>query len=196
MYLQSEQTKYWNNEFDNMPSIDCSTANETTIRIDTDHVDLIDWKKVKDICNKYNLDYTIISDTFCSYGHVGNYKKDFILYYKLDITEEEYQALRKNGNYEEIRKIYINETNRILNLHNCVHELDEETLLYFNTGWSGNVGLFGSHDVKRKTYSHCDTFTSWASILDWWHPSIHDTLSHLRKGVYVMCTTSDYKNIQ
>jgi hypothetical protein len=59
------------------------------------------------------------------------------------------------------------------------------TELEFDTGWSGNVGVFGSSDVYRTSYSGGDYLYDWYSITNnRWSPLIHDTNYKLRKGVY------------
>jgi hypothetical protein len=74
-------------------------------------------------------------------------------------------------------------------LHDCIHELDEQTDLLFRCGWCGNCGLFGSDDVYRQTYSFADGLHSWNNIISNWSPLIHDTTSKFSKGVYIYATT-------
>jgi hypothetical protein len=59
----------------------------------------------------------------------------------------------------------------------------------FDCGWSGNCGVFGSNDVKRKTYNFGDNIYGWKAITNTWSPLIHDTNYRLSKGVYVLMST-------
>jgi hypothetical protein len=143
----------------------------------------------KSICAKYGFGCTYINSTF------GGDDAVFVVYLKTKVNADEYKALRKaydRNNRESMERFWaVGEgyENTYLEMHKCVNELDEQTALMFDYGWHGNCGLFGSHDVKRQSYSGGDSLTSWESILDRWNSSIHDTLSRLSKGVYVMMYT-------
>ena len=179
-FIQRESSKYANNEFDNMPSIDYGTLLSERLCKKNKH--RIDLDKVKEICDKYGFGYTFINSTF------GGDDADFLVYYKTDINADYFKGLWKTDNdaYWALREKY-EETS--LRLHQCIHELDEQTNLMFECGWSGNCGLFGSHDVKRQTYSGGSGLVGWESIMDYWDSCIHDTLYHLKKGVYVIMYT-------
>lgn len=185
-YIQREKTRYFNNEFENMPSLDFSTCNaEELTRKNTDRVD---WDKVKEICDKYGFKYTLINSTF------GGDNSYFLVYFKTDISIETYNTLRKNYNnsnedWEKFRNLGKRHESMFLKLHECVHELDENTDLMFEYCWVGNCGLFGSDDVKKMSYSGGSGLVSWSYILDRWSPLIHDTNYKLKKGIYVMMTT-------
>ena len=186
-YNQTEN-KYSNNEFENMPSI--YNMGE---RLTTKSKDLVDWGKVDEIVKKYNFKYTLINSTFGCYEERGVYTTDFILYFKVFIDEDFYQEKVRNEEYDILHK-WTNAERLIFQLfHECVHELDEETELHFDTGWAGNVGFFGSDDVRRKSYSFGDRLTPWATITNWYSPLIHDTNSKLQKGVYIMMSSSYLK---
>jgi len=184
-YIQRQETRYRNNEFESMPSIDYRYANPPYLT--RANKGRIDWDKVKEICDKYGFKYCLIHNTF------GSDRVDFVLYLKTNITTDYYDTCRKAyldnkdklGVFLSMRKEY--EPTRI-KLHECVHELDEETDLMFDCGWSGNCGLFGSDDVYRTSYSGGD-LVRWSSIIDWWSPCIHDTLDNLSRGTYVMIHT-------
>lgn len=188
VHIQRTETRYANNEFENMPSIDYSTA-------DAPHLckrnqSRIDFNKVSEICKKHGFNYTLINSTFGGDGvELVVYLKtneDVVLFDKKydDLTNDE-KRLRWNLN-----KSY-DDTYR--KLHDCIHELDEQTDLLFRCGWCGNCGLFGSHDVKRMTYSFADGLHSWRDITNHWSPLIHDTTSKLSKGVYIYATSSQLK---
>ena len=190
-YKQCEETRYYNNEYENMPSIDyrCVNAPDLTRK----NKDNVDWEKVKLICDKYGFKYTLINSTF------GSDSIDFVVYLKTDISADYYKECYKafcnkeKGAYERFRKFELDYEWAIKKLHDCVHELDEETELLFDCDWVGNCGLFGSHDTRKKSYCGCSHLSNWDYIKDWRSPSIHDTLSKLSKGIYVMATTDEIK---
>jgi hypothetical protein len=182
------ENKYSNNEYENMPSI--YNMGE---RLTTKSKDLVNWDKVNEIVKKYNLKYTLINSTFGCYEERGVYTTDFILYFKVFIDEDWYQEKLKNKEYDILNK-WTNAERLFFKLfHECVHELDEETELHFDTGWAGNVGFFGSDDVSRQSYSFGDSLTSWATITDRYSPLIHDTNRKLSKGVYIMMSSNHLK---
>ena len=183
-YIQKEETKYSNNEYENMPSI--YNRGE---RLTTKNKTAVDWDKVGEIVKRHGFDYCLITDTFCSYGERGVHETDFVVYIKMPFTEEWLQEKRKKEEYQEIHKFMDLSSDIFHRLHDCVHELDEETGLFFDTSWAGNCGEFGSDDVKRQSYSFGSSFFSWAYITDRWSPTIHDTLRHLKKGVYTLMDT-------
>lgn len=183
-YNQSSNL-YKNNEYENMPSIDL----RSNIRIlTTKSVKQVDWDKVKEIVNKHGFKYCLISDTFCSYGERGVFRTDFVLYYQLPITNDWFEENKgpgvvwnKNLEFYPIYK----------KLHDCVHELDEETILHFDCSWSGNVGPFASHDVKRQTYSFGNSITTWKTLINNYPSEITNINSQMKKGVYaIMCSDS------
>jgi hypothetical protein len=188
-YNQRQETRYEGNEFSNMPSIDYGRANTMLHR---NNKDMVSWDKVKEICDKYGFKFTTIdrtfSDRFC----------EFVVYLKADISVEEYTALRKAfDNSKENRERFWAVGDRyketFKKLHQCVHELDEETELYFPCGWGGNCGIFGSDDVKRNNYSFGDHLLSWSYIIDHWAPEIYDTRQKLQKGIYVLMEAAGIK---
>lgn len=185
--MQNEETKYFNNEYDNMPSIDYD-YDENRIRMKQDNTNLIDWNKVAEICKKYGFSYTIINSTF------GGNDCEFIAYKKMGIDATQYMEWYKNKDYDKIREEDKKAKDTFLKLHDCIHELDEETKLIFRTGWAGNCGLFGSNDVRRQTYSFGSHLIGWESITDKWSPLIHDTNKKLSKGVYALMSTYFIKN--
>jgi hypothetical protein len=50
--------------------------------------------------------------------------------------------------YVELRKRY---ATTLLEMHKCVHELDERTYLMFDCGWAGNCGFLDNDDVRVKS---------------------------------------------
>lgn len=152
---------YHNNEFDNMPSKDFYNSH---YRLCRENKNTIDWDEVNRIVNSFGLEYTLITRTF------SNPFIDVVVYHKIEEGDDlpAYCHL----------------------LHNCIHELDVKTNLYWATSWNGNVGIFGSHDVKRQTYSFGDRIWKWKNILNNWDSSIHDTKRVLREGDYLLMDTS------
>lgn len=189
-YTQQQETRYENNEYKNMPSIDYGVV-ENQMRLHTATKDCVEWDIVKQICGKYGFDFTIINGTFCreTCNDKDGFAAEFIVYKKIDFDIDTYENWEKNNNYDKVRELDKNYYPLMRKLHDCVHELDEETNLVFKVGWAGNVGLFGSDDVYRQTYSFGRHLTDWHYIIDRWHPSIHDTSSKLKKGLYLMMTT-------
>ena len=190
-YIQKESSKYLNNEFENMPSIDYRyLAND--VQLDTKNKEIVDWGLVSTICEKHGFSYTIISGTFgrnCN----GNFNSYCIIYKKVDITHEQYSEWYNNKDFARIHEEQNKYKETYKALHNCIHELDEETDLAFDTGWGGNCGVFG--DIIGESYSPCDYFTDWNFIIDRWHPSINDTNSKLSKGVYIIMVANNLKTI-
>lgn len=180
---------YENNEYVNMPSIGSSCGNMLT----TKSAKQVDWNKVAEIVNKYGFKYCLITDTFGSYGERGVFRTDFVLYYHLPITNDWYEQNKgtkvlwdKNLEFYPIYK----------KLHDCVHELDEETLLRFSCSWGGNVGCFASDDVKRQTYTFGDRFSTWKNLINDYPTNICNINSQLKKGVYVVMCSKSLKDIK
>lgn len=132
-------------EFEKMPSKQFCTACDTT-RFNRGNLNRVDFNKVKEICNKYGFDYSLVYSTF------GGDDIEFILYYKTDISESEYKAMRDVKNWALYREWNDSLVAKRLAMHRCVNELDLATELYFEVSWSGNVGLFGSHNIGYMTY--------------------------------------------
>lgn len=132
-------------EFAKMPSKQFCTACDTT-RFSRENLNRVDFDKVKEICNKYGFDYSLVYSTF------GGDDIEFILYYKTDISESEYKAMRDAKEWALYREWNDNLTDKRLAMHRCLNELDLATELYFEVSWSGNVGLFGSHNIGYMTY--------------------------------------------
>ena len=185
-FLQTEYI-YKNNEYENMPSI----GHWCGERLTTKSKSKIDWDLVKKIVEEhYNLKYCLVNATFGYYDEIGVYESEFVLYHKLLIDSQWLERKRAENDYEAIGKWMTIERQIPIILHDCVHELDEQTELCFRTGWAGNIGIFGSHDVSRTTYSFGDEFNSWENISKRWSPSINDTRKHFdRNGVYMMMTS-------
>lgn len=193
-FIQREETRYRNNEFANMPSIDYGTWRSDEIC--AKNKNRIDMDKVKAICAKYGFGCTYINSTF------GGDDADFVVYYKANIDADYYQKLcnsayGKDNNRDDAQKLrdmWLGHKDIFLELHKCVHELDEQTALMFECGWSGNCGVFGSNDVKRKTYNFGDNIYGWKAITNIWSPLIHDTNYRLSKGVYILMSTRYLKS--
>ena len=179
-FVQSEETKYENNEYENMPSLDYRNH---IGHMNNSNKNLVDWEKVGEICNKHGFLYTIINSTF------GGNDCEFVVYTNPSFSEAQYNEWLKNKDYDTIREQMKLHESVFRRLHDCVHELDENTRLVFRTGWAGNCGIFGSDDVKRQSYSFGSWFDDWRYISDKWSPLIHDTDRKLKKGVYIMMST-------
>jgi len=187
-YIQREETRYQNNEFANMPSVDYGTWRSD--RLCAKNKNRIDFLLAKEICAKYGFGCTYINSTF------GGDDADFFVYFKLDIDADMYDELLdkayKENNRESQKKcwaIWNQYADTYAKMHKCMHELDEQTALMFECGWSGNCGTFGSDDITRQTYLGCNSISSWKDILRGWHPSIHDTKRQLTKGTYIIAHT-------
>lgn len=183
-FLQRKESRYANNEFKNMPSIDYGTliSNGLSER----NKSRVDMDKAREICAKYGFKCTYINSTF------GGDDAEFVVYFKTDINVDEYNKITKFATDEDTKKFWeIKDSykNMFLKLHDCMHELDEQTYLMFECDWHGNCGLFGSSDVYKQTYCGGDRVVSWNSIVDKWSPIIHDTTRQLSKGVYVLAST-------
>ena len=184
MEIKFKQTKhlYDGNEYKNMPSIGRGCGQRLTTKSNK----VIDWQLVDQIVKKYGFRYCLIQSTFGSYGERGVYETDFVLYYKTDISNDWFQQKRKNQEWEVLQEQGRRFADICFKMHDCVHELDEMTELGFNTCWVGNVGLFGSDDVRRTSYSGGSGLSTWESITNWRSPLIHNTELKLSKGVYIM----------
>lgn len=152
---------YHNNEFDNMPSLDFYNSH---YRLGRENKNTIDWDEVNRIVKSFGLEYTLISRTF------SDPFIDVVVYHRI-VDGDDLVA------YCHL-------------LHACIHELDVKTNLYWATSWNGNVGIFGSNDVRRQTYSFGNSIWSWKSILNYWSPSINDTRRVLQEGDYLLMETS------
>jgi hypothetical protein len=136
-------------EFAKMPSHQhCSICDtERLRRVNLNRVDL---NKVKEICNKYGFDYSLVYSTF------GGDDIEFVLYYKTDLNESEFNTKREEMKAKRDWALYRewndNLIGKRLAMHRCVNELDLATDLYFEVSWSGNSGLFGSHNIGYMTY--------------------------------------------
>lgn len=171
-------------EFANMPSRNHCTATDT-IRLNKRNLDRVDFNKVKDICDKYGFGYSLVYSTF------GGDDVEFIIYYKTSIAESDYKAMRASKDWDLYRSWHTNHVGKMLAMHRCVNELDLATDLFFEVGWSGNVGLFGSDNVGYKTYSRsCDTFETWEQLKE--HYSlIYDF--KMPRGVFLIVKTQHLK---
>lgn len=188
-YNQLDSSKYENNEYSNMPSLDYY---HSSYHICPQNINNgCDWDKVRKICAKHGFSLQFIYPTFCKNSSV-----DVCIYYKTDVNEDEYTRLLHSDNMEEKKKAWViidSFTDKYYSLHDCLHELDEETNLYFNCGTGGNVGLFGSQDVRRRIYRFADVLTTYNSLCRRNDPDIHDTARKFGKGVYIMASTSTFK---
>lgn len=193
-FIQREETRYANNEFDNMPSIDYGA--KLSDYLCAKNKNRVDMDKAKEICAKYGFGCTYINSTF------GGDDADFVVYFKTRIDADYHQRLmdsaygkdNNRSDAQKLRDIWNGHKDIYLKLHECVHELDEQTCLMFDCGWAGNCGLFGSDDVKRKSYNFGDIIYGWKAITDTWSPLIHDIKFRLTKGVYVLMSTRHIKS--
>ena len=188
-YNQLDETKYKNNEYANMPSLDYRASAYDIYRENFDNG--CDWDKVREICNKYGFKLEFIFPTFCKNSDIT-----VVIYYKTDVNEDEYIRLLKSNDIDDNRKAWeiIESFNKkYFDLHDCIHELDEETNLYFRCGWGGNCGLFGSEDVRRNVYSFASGLTTYKDLCRSLSPIIHDTAKRFDSGVYIMNRTACFK---
>lgn len=169
-------------EFATMPSKQFCTACDTT-RFSRRNLNRVDLNKVKEICDKYGFDYSLVYSTFCGDDI------EFILYYKTDISESEYKAMRDAKNWALYREWDNNLVAKRLAMHRCINELDLATELYFEVSWSGNVGLFGSHNVGYKTYR--DTYIESYAELKEHYSLIYDF--RMPRGVFLTIKTRHLK---
>lgn len=191
-FEQSNETRYENNEYENMPSVGYLLYQSD--RLTTKNQKFVDWDLIDEIVKKYGFQYAIINDTFCSYGEWGVFASEFVLYYKTDLDYNFIDSLRKKKQYDVVKKFKELYKDIPQRLHDCVHELDEQTPLLFATGWAGNCGYFGSYDVNRNTYSFGDSIYTWTDIEDQWDFGIHDTTKKLKRGVYFFMTSNHIKD--
>lgn len=176
---------YENNEYANMPSIDYRGY-----EISPDKFKDVDMEFVKSVCDKYGLEVKVVHMT----GLTTRPKPTIVIFKRFSAElNKQLEQLRKENRYAEMQTI----TGGLIDeygdaIHDCIHELDEQTPLYFSVGWAGNVGRYGSDDVKRRTYPSYLTY-SWSGILNKWSPLIHDVKSVLREGYYLMVSTYQFK---
>lgn len=187
-YIQSKETRYANNEYESMPSLDFSFRHNGLTK---ENMARVDWDLVGEICKKYGFGYKIFK---CTYSD----RVLCAIYIKTDISVEKFNELNKAfHNSKEDRERYwamchsYDDTFR--KLHDCMHELDEQTDLMFECGWSGNCGLFGSHDVERQTYSFGSRSINWSYITDRYSHHCYSTPCFFSKGIYVMVDTQYIK---
>ena len=171
-------------EFAKMPSHQhCSICD--TERLSRVNLNRVDLNKVKAICDKYGFGYSLVHKTFGSDG------VEFVLYYKTDLNESEFNAKREEMKAKRDWSLYREWCDRyvdkMLAMHRCVNELDIETDLYFEASWSGNVGVFGSHNVCYLTYSRsCTSLRSWKELNEY-YKLIYDF--RMPRGVFLTLTT-------
>lgn len=171
-------------EFNKMPSKDFCAATDT-IRLNKCNLDRVDFDKVKGICDKYGFGYSLVCQTF------GGSDIEFILYYKTSIAESDYKAMRSAEDWDLYRSWYTNHVGKMLAMHRCVNELDLATDLYFDVSWSGNVGLFGSDNVRYLTYTNsCERFETWEQ-LNKHYSLIYDF--KMPRGVFLIVKTNHLK---
>jgi len=173
----TQATTNHNNEFSNMPSIVSYTV---TNRICPRNLDKAAIDEIKTICNKHGFKCGLIHSTF------GGDDISVVVYYKTNISQNQWDAWKKAKDYDKMRQQTLAFKEKFMELHNCIHELDENSLLYFDCAWSGNCGLFANDDVTHKSYCGASSLKDWSYIENWFSPLIHDTTSVLSKGVYVM----------
>ena len=173
-----------NLEFAKMPSRNHCTATDT-IRLNKRNLDRVDFGKVKGICDKYGFGYSLVRQTF------GGSDIEFILYYKTDIKECDYKAMRSAEDWGLYRSWHSRYIDKMLEMHRCVNELDLATDLYFDVSWSGNVGLFGSDNVRYLTYTNsCERFETWEQ-LNKHYSLIYDF--KMPRGVFLIVKTNHLK---
>lgn len=187
-YIQSEETRYANNEYESMPSLDFSFRHNGLTK---ENMNRVDWGMVDEICKKYGFGYKIFESTYCS-------RVECVIYLKTDISVEHYNEMRKayDNSREDKERFWAmchSYDDTFRKLHDCVHELDEQTDLMFECDWSGNCGLFGSHDVQRKSYSFGSRLSTWSNITDRYSHYCYYTPCFFSKGIYVMMNTSYIK---
>ena len=183
-FNQREETRYKNNEFDNMPSIDYFSDR---VSLSKNNTNLVNWQEVERICKEHGFVYTILHSTYGGSSKV-------LVYEKVNIDPDVYRSIYQAKDYDRLRNMVKEANPRCLELHRCIHELDRLTNLYFDTSWAGNVGIFGSHDVYRKTYSFGDRVISWEGFIDRYDSVCYHTAgARPPKGIYLLMETSFVK---
>ncbi len=182
MYTQSQKTRYANNEYSDMPSID---FHSTMFQLTEDNMDSVEWDLVNNICSKHGFECTIVKSTFGA-----DHEIDVFINKRIDcIKYEWFEDLRKEQKYGLLAKLNDGFGGELRSLHDCINELDINTNLYFRWGWVGNCGIFGSNDVYRNTYCDGVALTSYNDFLKTCDPMIHDTANKFKKGVYMSVHT-------
>lgn len=179
------QDIYVGDEYRNMPSIDHRHDNKYLTINNKSELDL---PLVDKIVKKYGLDYCFITDTACRYD--GSWKTRFVLYYKTDIDSDWFSD---NMSYELHREQKERHKDTMLKMHDCAHELDEQTEFVFRVSRNGNIGIFGGHDVCRTTYDEADYLWEWEEVMSRYPSSITDSARQLEKGVYLMMEANRLK---
>ena len=191
-YIQSEKTRYANNEYENMPSLDFSLRHN---KLTKENMNRVDWDLVGEICKKHGFGYKIFKSTYSD-------KVVCAIYLKTDISVEKFNELHKafyNGTSTrtEDRERYMamceSYNDSFRKLHDCIHELDEQSDLMFECDWSGNCGLFGSNDTRRRSYSFGSSLSTWSYITDRYSYHCYSTPCFFAKGIYVMVDTQYIK---
>ena len=183
-FNQREETRYKNNEFDNMPSIDYFSDR---VSLSKNNTNLVNWQEVERICKEHGFVYTILHSTYGGSSKV-------LVYEKVNIDPDVYKALHDAKDYDTMRKMEKEAAPRYLRLHMCINELDLMTNLYFRTSWAGNCGIFGSNDVRRRSYSFGGHVTSWQELIDSYNSACYYTAgARPPKGVYLLMESSEAK---
>lgn len=182
MYTQSQKTRYANNEYPNMPSLD---FHPTSFRLTEDNMDSVEWDVVNDICFKHGFECTIVKSTFGA-----DHEIDVFINQLIDCIDYEcFEDFRKEQKYDLLAKLNVGFEDDLHLLHDCINDLDINTNLYFRCGWAGNCGVFGNNDVYRNTYCGGMTLASYNDFLRVCDPMIHDTATKFKKGVYLSVHT-------
>lgn len=183
LYRQRSETRYDNNEFEDMPSLDYG---RDKVGLYKENMSLVDWQEVGRICEEYGFRYAVMHGTY------GNTSK-VIIYEKVNIDPDAFATMRKAKAYDVCWDMEKKAAPRYLQLHMCINELDRRTNLYFRCGWSGNCGLFGSMDVRRMSYSFGSHVTSWWEMTDRYCSACYNISTRPPKGVYLLMETDEAK---
>lgn len=190
MYKQIEG-HYSNNEYPNMPSIDVYGETLTTRTAEQ----YIDFKKVDEIVKKHGCDFIIVKNCMMSYGeYYDAYVMEVLIYKRLQADDyERYERARSEKDWDAVREFNKKFYEDFRKMHDCIHELDENTRLYFPCGSLGTYGCFGSKDGKRKSYLGCTYARTSRMIMSDYDTRTKKFSKPLPKGVYAIEGTWRYK---
>lgn len=177
----SQKNDYRDNEFNDMPSTDYCTPNcpNLTIKSINDEMETI-----KAICGKHGFEATTILKTF------GGGTPELLIYKRIDVDNDFVNAIdaeRKMRKYDLMWSLMDCSEPLVDALHTCVNELDKNVNVLFECGWAGNVGKYGSDNVRYKSYSFIGLW-SWSALMDKFD-LITDVRRKLRKGVYLIASS-------
>jgi DNA primase large subunit len=187
---QKERNNRNNYEYENMPSVDFGDFRDRPALV-TEKLNEVDWDIVRSVCERHGFDFAILRATFgkeMSGDKYGN-RCDVVVFKKLDIDTKVLEGFQEMEEYGKINELRLQHGNLNTKLHDCIHELDEETNLFFNTYDNTN---FGFTDGKV-AYSLGTALYSWNDIIALYPPCIYDILEKIPQGAYLFISTDRLK---